>query len=66
MPRKPEPFFRILDIALMLKVSRRTVSNWIRNGKLRAHKFGKSKQAKVRISRAAFRRFLEAAEGGGR
>lgn len=49
-------FYTILEIAGMLKVSKDTVSEWIRKGKLGATKLGGTKT--VRVSENDLNKFL--------
>ncbi|WP_108883248.1 helix-turn-helix domain-containing protein [Anderseniella sp. Alg231-50] len=54
MPRRPEPFLTIPEVAGTLNVNTRTVRRWIDAGYLPVHRLGGS----VRISDADFRAFL--------
>ncbi len=50
-----EKFYKVGEIAELLKVTRQTVYNWIRAGKLKAERFGNS----IRISAEELERFRQ-------
>ncbi len=59
-----ERYATLPEVAERLKVSRRTVYRWIKNGELNAYQFGRE----YRITESALKQFLEAhqfrAKGG--
>jgi excisionase family DNA binding protein len=50
-----EPFFTVQEVAERFKVTKYTVRNWIKDGAMRAMRFGG--RGGYRISRAELRRF---------
>ncbi len=65
MLKVDERYATLPEVAERLKVSRRTVYRWIKNGDLKAYQFGRE----YRITESALKDFLEAhqfrARGGG-
>jgi excisionase family DNA binding protein len=65
MLKVDERYATLPEVAERLKVSRRTVYRWIKNGDLDAYQFGRE----YRITESALKDFLEAhrtrAKGGG-
>ena len=51
-----ERYATLPEVAERLKVSRRTVYRWIKNGDLKAYQFGRE----YRITESALKQFLEA------
>ena len=65
MLKVDERYATLPEVAERLRVSRRTVYRWIKNGDLNAYQFGRE----YRITESALKQFLEAhqfrAKGGG-
>ncbi len=47
------------EVAEYFRVSERTIHRWIKNGSLRAYKFGADKPSTLRIAKSELERFLE-------
>jgi len=47
------------EIAKELRVHQRTVERWLQKGSLKGYKLGKGKTSLWRISKSAFKKFLE-------
>jgi len=64
MLKVDERYLTLPEVAERLKVSRRTIYRWIKNGELNAYQFGRE----YRITEGALKQFLEAhqfrAKGG--
>jgi excisionase family DNA binding protein len=58
MLKVDERYATLPEVAERLKVSRRTVYRWIKNGDLKAYQFGRE----YRITEGALKEFLEAHE----
>ena len=58
MLKVDERYATLPEVAERLKVSRRTVYRWIKNGDLKAYQFGRE----YRITESALKDFLEAHE----
>ena len=50
-----ETYYKVKEVAELLKVTRQTVYNWIRSGALKAERFGNS----IRISAEELERFRQ-------
>jgi excisionase family DNA binding protein len=55
-------YYRASEVARVLDVSDATVRNWIQEGRLKAHRFGKV----LRIPREELLRYLQDAQGSSR
>ena len=58
MLKVDERYLTLPEVAERLKVSRRTIYRWIKNGDLNAYQFGRE----YRITESALKEFLEAHE----
>ena len=47
------------DASKIFNVSERTLDRWVESGILKAHKFGKSRNSSVRISKLEIEKFLK-------
>jgi excisionase family DNA binding protein len=59
MKREKVPYYTQNEAAAALRVSRDTIERWIKEGKLKALKFGKTRQAHVRIPGSELETFIK-------